>query len=537
MKETDIIKATMDLLDKMYDFIDKSVWRETHLLSVKSLQEEMFSPCVLAIAGKVKAGKSFLVNSLLGVDLAMTGTTETTATINIFKKGKPLSKEKPILCQYVDGSKEWKTKSFLDQLQGTSEQTLKITSTIDRIIYYIDDNPLLEEVTLVDTPGIGADVGDEGDSHEIHTDSYFNLRKRHQKDTVNLSNSADAVIYIFNTVPTETDKTFLSALHDDGNGITPLNGVGVLSKIDKEIEQMNNVPKFAKTFEHELYTIVPTSAAISRYMPSKDECIILQGKLQKGFGMKGFKLAMGSETSFLHENLPDCTLTVCERQNILKGFADNDLPWSAFSIICRELYETSDIDASLDKLQKISGVSLLKNLLEEHFFQRSRLLRCNKVLMELYGIIKNIKYDNSFIDADYYAKNKEHYIEIISGLDNSAKEMLTQLIQRHIPSTEEVKRMKSFIKETTNEIDAIRNNLNNINYRYLAFRKVLQNRSDFSEKEFDELSEILNGKDPTCNPIVRRQYWMTTYNCSIPNSTRQIVAEIAKEIYDSKINL
>ena len=177
MKETDIIKATMDLLDKMYDFIDKSVWRETHLLSVKSLQEEMFSPCVLAIAGKVKAGKSFLVNSLLGVDLAMTGTTETTATINIFKKGKPLSKEKPILCQYVDGSKEWKPKSFLDQLQGTSEQTLKITSTIDRIIYYIDDNPLLEEVTLVDTPGIGADVGDEGDSHEIHTDSYFNLRK------------------------------------------------------------------------------------------------------------------------------------------------------------------------------------------------------------------------------------------------------------------------------------------------------------------------------------------------------------------------
>ncbi|MCD7939656.1 MAG: dynamin family protein [Bacteroides intestinalis] len=236
MKEGEIITNTQQLLKRISSYIDKSFWREKYLFGLKSLQEEISSPCVLAVAGKVKAGKSFLVNSLLGVDLAMTGSTETTATINIFKKGKPLSKDKPALCQYIDGSKEWKSKDFLDTLQGTSEETLKITSKIDKLIFYIDDNPILEEVTLVDTPGIGADVGDDGDSHQIQTDSYFKLRKRHQQDTINLSNNADAIIYIFNTVPTETDKEFLASLYDGGQGITALNGIGVLSKIDKELD-------------------------------------------------------------------------------------------------------------------------------------------------------------------------------------------------------------------------------------------------------------------------------------------------------------
>ncbi len=86
MKEGEIITNTQQLLKRISSYIDKSFWREKYLFGLKSLQEEISSPCVLAVAGKVKAGKSFLVNSLLGVDLAMTGSTETTATINIFKK-------------------------------------------------------------------------------------------------------------------------------------------------------------------------------------------------------------------------------------------------------------------------------------------------------------------------------------------------------------------------------------------------------------------------------------------------------------------
>ena len=159
MKENLIIEKTQVLLDDFATYIDNSVWREKYGPGLKNLQQELNAPCVLAFAGQVKAGKSFLVNALLGVDLAMTGTTETTATINIFKYGTPPYKDKPILCQYIDGRKEWKDKAFLDSLQGTSEESLAQTAQIDRLIFYIDNNPILSDITLVYTPGIGAEVG------------------------------------------------------------------------------------------------------------------------------------------------------------------------------------------------------------------------------------------------------------------------------------------------------------------------------------------------------------------------------------------
>jgi predicted GTPase len=124
MEIISLIEKVQQLLDNMTTYIENTTWRNKYSLSLKNLQEELNSPCVLAVAGKVKAGKSFLVNALLGVDLAMTGTTETTATINIFKKGIPPSKDKPILCIYVDGHKEWISKEYLESLQGTSEEAL-----------------------------------------------------------------------------------------------------------------------------------------------------------------------------------------------------------------------------------------------------------------------------------------------------------------------------------------------------------------------------------------------------------------------------
>src|SRR5574344_875570 len=276
----DVLTKVRVLLEETTKFIESSMWRNKYSLAINTLHEELNAPCVLAVAGKVKAGKSFLVNSLLGIDLAMTGTTETTATINIFKKGEPPSKDKPILCIYIDGHKDWVSKAFLDSLQGNSNESLSKTAQIEKLIMYINDNPLLDYVTLVDTPGIGAEVGEDGDSHQIHTDAYFKLRERHQYDTINLSNTADAVLYLFNTVPTETDKSFLSSLYDGGNGLTSLNGIGVLSKVDKDITQIENIPKFEKEFDRNLFTIMPTSASIEKYLPSKEKAIELRKLLK-----------------------------------------------------------------------------------------------------------------------------------------------------------------------------------------------------------------------------------------------------------------
>lgn len=538
MEENQIIERTQVLLDEFATYIDNSVWRERYGVGLKNLQQELNAPCVLAFAGKVKAGKSFLVNALLGVDLAMTGTTETTATINIFKYGTPPYKDKPILCQYIDGRKEWKDKAFLDSLQGTSEASLAQTAKIDRLIFYIDNNPVLADITLVDTPGIGAEVGEDGDSHQVHTDAYFKLRDRHQQETVNLSSSADAMIYLFNTVPTETDKAFLDALYEGGKGLTSLNGIGVLSKIDKDISQVDNIPKFKSMFERELFTIMPTSATIAKYIQAIESMPRLAELLKAGFeSEQGFKLAIGSETAFLHPNLPMCKISCEGRKAMLDSIVTTDFSWSTFALIAKELYYSKDISTSVNKLKKYSGIDELKEIIHEHFFKRSRLLRCHKILNEINKLLREIQYSQYYLSVDIFAKEKSNCKKEIESLSPSVRYVLGALIDNYIPCEEEVFALKNRVKRFKASIEELMEQMSSLNNAYLAYQRIIREPEAFTKSELEELHKLLTGKEMNVDYIKRQRYWAAVYNCSAPNSIKQYAASVAKMMYNEKAKL
>lgn len=538
MNNVNLLNRTKDVLDELAQCLESDLNESRNAMAIRALESDITSPCVLAVAGKVKAGKSFLINALLGVDLAMTGVTETTATINIFKKGKPIYPDRPVLCEWTDGTKEWVPREFLNALVGTGEETLKKTAKIEKLTFYIDDNPLLEDVTLVDTPGIGADVGDDGEAHEIQTEAYFKLRKRHQSDTVKLSNSADAVLYLFNTVPTETDKTFLQQLYNNGHGLTALNGIGVLSKVDKNVKQIDNIPKFASEFEKELFTIVPTSAAVERFLPAKEQATALRDKLRNGFNDgKYFKLAMGSESAFLHPKLPGCNIGVDERKGLLRAFGANDLPWSTFALIATQLYESEDIDSALGNLRKIGGIENLRQLVERHFFTRSRMLRANTVLTEMGNILSSILYSSTFIHQEEASENREACLSACKQLPEPQASILSSLVNQYVPSQEKIGSIKAKFRKIKGELESIREELDDANNCYLTYQKVVATPEDFSDDERQELNLLLSWHQMDSDLRQRQKYWSAVAAMSAPHSVRQTVALVAKKRYNKLITI
>ena len=94
---------------------------------------------VLAVAGRVKAGKSSFINAFLGQDLALVGVTETTATINYFRYGRVPDPAKPVKCVWDTGVETWEDQAFLDSLQGNTIDVLKKATGINHLEFFLDN--------------------------------------------------------------------------------------------------------------------------------------------------------------------------------------------------------------------------------------------------------------------------------------------------------------------------------------------------------------------------------------------------------------
>lgn len=205
-----------DIQQRLYELLQDTAerLRESRLpcdmaMQMERLAGQVEQPWEVAVVGRVKAGKSTFINALLGAEdeLAKVGATETTATINYFRYGQP-DPAKPVRCYWRNGKSEDVTREFLDSLQGNDLETLRRADGIHHLEYRLP-NRYLEQVVLVDTPGLGAVV----DVHQNRTAEYMQLyrqlRQRHDLETQELDSKADAVIYLTDAVARVTDRDFL----------------------------------------------------------------------------------------------------------------------------------------------------------------------------------------------------------------------------------------------------------------------------------------------------------------------------------------
>lgn len=172
-------------------------------------------PMRVAVAGMVKAGKSTLLNAIIGEEIAATDPGECTRIVTWYRYG-PV----PKLTLYPHS--------------GTPRE-LPIRRVDGRVVLGLDDfrpedvrhvivdwpSPNLEDLTLVDTPGLAS------------TGEAVSARSVNALAPQNAPSDVDAVIYLMRHLHS-FDVQFLEALHDPGKRYAgTVNSLVVLSRLDE----------------------------------------------------------------------------------------------------------------------------------------------------------------------------------------------------------------------------------------------------------------------------------------------------------------
>jgi GTP-binding protein EngB required for normal cell division/tetratricopeptide (TPR) repeat protein len=162
-------------------------------------------PLLVAVMGEFNAGKSSFVNALAGAEVAPTGVTPTTATINVLRYGA--TPEARVV--HHDGTTRAiaaaDIAAFLTSLRDADAREVRLVEIFLPV-------ETLRRVEIVDTPGLNS------------------IRPEHERVARDFLRDADAIVWVFaaGQAAKATERDALALAHAAGKRV-----VGVLNKIDR----------------------------------------------------------------------------------------------------------------------------------------------------------------------------------------------------------------------------------------------------------------------------------------------------------------
>ncbi len=191
-------------------------------------------PLLVTVMGEFSSGKSSFVNAFIGADVAATGITPTTATINVVKYGH----ERGGCLRGRDGSAtEVPWDQLHDRLRALTPDEAR---EVDRVEIFL---PLdhLAKVHIVDTPGLNS------------------ILPEHEDTARGFIARADAVVWVFTAGQggKASERKALDAIHAQGKRV-----LGVLNKRDQlsDREVAEVIAHVATQLEDRVEVVVPFSA-------------------------------------------------------------------------------------------------------------------------------------------------------------------------------------------------------------------------------------------------------------------------------------
>ncbi|BCJ56510.1 GTPase [Actinoplanes sp. NBRC 14428] len=183
--------------------------------AIGAARRRVDEPLRVAIAGKVKAGKSTLLNALVGEGLAPTDAGECTRIVTWYADGPTYA----VTAHLRDGGAEPRP---FDRAGGAVRISLgRPAEQVDHLEVRVP-SARLRQHTLIDTPGIASLSTDVS----LRTMAFLEAEGERATQT-------DAVLYLLRHMHA-SDVRFLESFHGDGlAGGSPVNAVGVLSRADE----------------------------------------------------------------------------------------------------------------------------------------------------------------------------------------------------------------------------------------------------------------------------------------------------------------
>jgi GTP-binding protein EngB required for normal cell division len=194
-------------------------------------------PLLMAVMGEFNAGKSSFVNALCGAEVAPTGVTPTTATINVLRYGA--TPEARVV--HHDGTSRavpaGDVAAFLSTLRDADAREVRAVEIFLPV-------ETLRRVEIVDTPGLNS------------------IRPEHERVARDFLRDADAIVWVFaaGQAAKATEREALSLAHAAGKRV-----VGVLNKIDRaEPGEVNALVRHVEgTLGDLVEPVVPLAATVA----------------------------------------------------------------------------------------------------------------------------------------------------------------------------------------------------------------------------------------------------------------------------------
>ncbi|GIF02521.1 isoniazid inducible gene protein IniC [Actinoplanes siamensis] len=192
---------------------------------LRQIGNRLHEPLRVAIAGRLKAGKSTLVNALIGRRVAPTAAGECTRVVTRFRYG-PADRVDIVT---RDGDR----RSLPLDDDGMVPARLGVPASR---IAYLDvtlTNDRLRTLTVVDTPGLSStDTASSERAEHVVGDAPFDADI--DADSAREVATAEAVVYVFTQAVRADDLRALDAFHDASARLaaSPINALGVLAKAD-----------------------------------------------------------------------------------------------------------------------------------------------------------------------------------------------------------------------------------------------------------------------------------------------------------------